>query len=172
MTTKSKAINAKAGTFRDQRPELERAAAGDAEAGGAATATLEAGYREAIESARNRAAAALKVEAKARTRETEITALRDAIEGLYDKTRRIGQHCRAKMGALAVIVTEARSLAKTAIKIDRPGNYAPQPYAMPSLASESISESGRVAIELAPMREKAISAQVASLHAEGFTAGV
>lgn len=202
LSAEAQAINAKADTLRQQLAELEAAATGDAEAVAAATAALaaalEAGDREAIESARNRAAAASKAEAKANARETEIKALRAAIAGLQDKARPIGQRMfdlseqekaltgqrldevaadvgqryRAKMGELAVIVAEAQALSLTAIRIDRPGNYAPPPFAMPSLVGESICESGRVAIDLAPMRDKAISALVESLHAEGFTAGV
>lgn len=202
MTTKSQAINAKADTLRDQLAELEAAATGDAQAVAAANAALatalEAGDREAIESARNRAAAASKAAAMANARETEITALRAAIARLQEKARPLGQRMKelaehekgltgqrldevaaevahryeAKMGELALIVAEAQALAVTAIRIDRPGNYAPPRYALPSLVGESICASGRVAIDLAPMRDKAISKLVGGLQAEGFEVGV
>lgn len=202
LIAEAQGINAKADTLRDQLAELEAATTCDAEAVAAATAALaaalEAGDREVIESARNRAAAASKAEAKVNAREIEKKALRAAIAGLHEKSHPIGQRIfdvsqqekaltgqrldevaadvgqryRAKMGELAVIVAEAQALSLTAIRIDRPGNYAPPPFAMPSLVGESICESGRVAIDLAPMRDKAISALVESLHAEGFRAGV
>ncbi|GAB3189122.1 hypothetical protein [Hydrogenophaga aquatica] len=202
LSAEAQVINAKADTLRDQLADLEAAATGDAEAVVAATAALatalEAGDREAIESARNRAAAASKAAAMANGRETEITALRVALAGLQEKARPLGQRMmelaehekgltgqrldevaaevaqryQAKMCELALIVAEAQALAVTAIRIDRPGNYAPPPYAVPSLVGESICASGRVAIDLAPMRDKAISKLVGGLQAEGFEVGM
>lgn len=164
----------------------------------ALAAALETGDQEAITEARNRAAAASKAESKASARQTEIAALRAAIAALSEKTRPIGQRLmelhaqektlagqrlseialddlrhryRDKMHELAVIVAEAQALNLIAMQADHPGNYAPPPFALPSLVGESICESGRVAIDLAPMRDKARAVLVERLHAEGF-AGV
>lgn len=202
LNAEAQAINAKADTLRDQLAELEAAASGDAEAVAAATAALaaalEAGDREAMESARNRAAAASKAEAKANARETEITALKAAIAGLHEKARPIGQrmmeladHERAltgqrldevaaeiraayleQIGGMAEVAAKAQALNLIALKIDHPRNYAPAPFQMPSLVGGNICDSGQVAIDLEPLRHTAISALVESLHAEGFTAGV
>lgn len=161
----------------------------------ALAAALEAGDQNAIAEARNRAAAASKAEAKASARKTEMEALKAAIEALNEKARPIGlrmmelhtqekaltgqrireiafddlrHRYRAKADELAVILAEAQALNLTAININCPGNYAPPPFAMPALVVDSICESGRIAIDLEPLRREAMAALATRLHAEGF----
>lgn len=199
LNTDAQAINGKADALRQQLAELEAAQAGDAEAVAGATtalaAALEAGDLEAIESARNRAAAASKAEAKASARKTEMEALKAAIEALHEKARPIGSRMielhqkeqalggqrlqevaaevgdryKAVMHDLADVVAEAQALGILAIKLDINASYAPPPFALPSVIGENMGASGRIVVDLAPLRQRAAAALVDRMHAEGFT---
>ncbi len=172
------------------------AAAEQASAVEALTAALEAGDQQGIEKARNRAAAASEREAKASACADESRALKAAIAALNVKmapmaerlrnlrleemdaaalrlrevAALVGDEYRELLHKLGGVIVKAQALSATAERLGRPAGYAPPPYAMPSVIGESIGASGRVVIDLEPMRQRAMELLTAQLRAEGFAA--
>lgn len=190
-------IEAKSAPLRGQLAELVAAATGDADAVSTATAALAAalaaGDQEAITESRNRAAAASKAEAKASARETEIKALKAAIQSLNDQgqplakrrmeidrlmvvatgerlqeiARTFAADHRAAVTASARAVASAMALNDIADRLGIAPNFAPQ-Y-VPVVSAAGLAGDGAINVDPFPLKKAAIETLTAQLHAEGFS---
>lgn len=190
-------IEAKSAPLRAQLAELEAAATGDANAVSTATAALAdalaAGDQEAITEARNRAAVASKAEAKASARETEIKALKAAIQSLSDQGRPLAERRmeidrlmveatgerleeigrdiaaehRAAVAASAKSVASALALNVIADRLGLVPSFAP-PY-VPVVSAGGLAGEDAVHIQTEPLKKAALDALTGQLRAEGFS---
>lgn len=198
LTKAADALEAKAAPLRAQLAANEQAQVADVQAIAEATAALASALagddQSAIALARSRVAAASKAESKGSTRATEIDALKAAIEALNAKARPIGLRMMelaqdeqaltgqrlhevaaevgrrhvAALNTLAAVTADAQALNILAMRLGVAGNFGPLPYAVPSIIGENHGNSGRVVVDLEPLRRDALAALVARLKAEGF----
>jgi hypothetical protein len=87
---------------------------------------------------------------------------------LHEVAAEVGERYKAVMHTLADVVADAQALGITAMKLDLNVSFAPAPYALPSIVGENMGTSGRVVVDLAPLRQQAAAALVERLHVEGF----
>lgn len=192
------ALNDQEQQLRRQLADLEAETADARGAMDAATAALTAaltsGDPEAVAKARNQAAGARKDQGKADMARLEADALKAAIQAVQAKaaplatlqmSRReqskdltadrlseyadeVTEKYRAALQHFAATVAEAQALWKLCLELDRPSDYAPPPFVMPAVVGENIGKSGRVVIDLAPLRQMAYGEAIDRLKSEGF----
>lgn len=193
------AIDAKVTQLREMLGTLEQAEAVQAQALAQATAALadalEGSDEDAAATARKQLASASKQTGDVLTRTGEIAALRAAISALNEKANplalrlmelaeqdkaltalrvqelavELGSGYVARMHAVAEDVARGQALGLLALRLEVPGNFAPQIFEMPNVIGPNVGNSGRLVLPLDSARQDAVTAIVEQLRAEGFS---